>query len=106
VLRPGGRLVAATNGIDHLAELWALVGRDRRTEHGHFYAEDAAAALERHFAAVERRDFEGTVTFDTADHVRGYIGASVAHKHLAERVPPFDGPLVARQVNAVFVAHK
>ena len=26
VLRPGGRLVAVTYGVDHLAELWRLVG--------------------------------------------------------------------------------
>src|SRR6185312_15819949 len=29
VLRPGGRLVASTNSLDNMRELWSLVGRDR-----------------------------------------------------------------------------
>jgi SAM-dependent methyltransferase len=104
VLRPGGRLVAATNGLRHLDELWSLVGRDRASEPLRFFAETGDEPLRRHFARVERRDFSGPVTFESHEDVRGYIGASVAHKHLAERVPPFEGPLVATRVNAIFVA--
>lgn len=104
VLRPGGRLVAATNGLRHLGELWDLVGRDRTVEKRHFFAEDAGERLAPHFARVERRDVRGTVTFATREDVRGYVGSSVAHKHLADRVPPLDGPIVATRVNAIFVA--
>jgi SAM-dependent methyltransferase len=104
VLRPGGRLVAATNGLGHLGELWSLVGRNRATEPVRFFAETGEEALRRHFARVERRDFTGRVTFASHEDVRGYIAASVAHKHLAERVPPFEGKLVATRVNAIFVA--
>jgi SAM-dependent methyltransferase len=104
VLRPGGRLVAATNGLRHLRELWSLVGRDRASEPLRFFAETGDEPLRRHFSRVERRDFTGPVTFASHEDLRGYIAASVAHKHLAERVPSFDGPLVATRVNAIFVA--
>ena len=60
--------------------------------------------LRRHFARVERRDVAGPVEFPDADAVRGYIASSVAHKHLAERVPELEGPLTATRVNAIFVA--
>jgi 2-polyprenyl-3-methyl-5-hydroxy-6-metoxy-1,4-benzoquinol methylase len=103
VLRPGGRLVAATNGVHHLAELWSLVGRSK-TDEPRFFAENGAELLRRHFERVERRDVAGPVVFPSADAVRGYIASSVAHKHLADRVPDFDGPLEATRVSAVFVA--
>jgi SAM-dependent methyltransferase len=106
VLRPGGRLVAATNGLRHLGELWDLVGRDRAAEPVRFFAETGELPLRRHFTRVERRDVSGPVTFASRDDVKGYIASSVAHKHLAERVPPFDGRLVATRVNAIFVAEK
>jgi hypothetical protein len=38
--------------------------------------------------------------------VSGYIGSSVAHKHLADRVPELTGPLVATRRNTIFVATK
>jgi SAM-dependent methyltransferase len=104
VLRPGGRLVAATNGLRHLQELWSLVGRDRASEPVRFFAESAEESLRPHFARIERRDAVGPVTFATRDEVRGYIASAVAHKHLAELVPELDGPLVATRINAIFVA--
>jgi SAM-dependent methyltransferase len=106
VLRPGGRLVAATNGLRHLAELWDLVGRDRSAEPLRFFAETGADALRPHFARVERRDVRGTMTFATREDVRGYIASSIVHKHLADRVPPLDGPLTATRIAAIFVADK
>jgi SAM-dependent methyltransferase len=62
VLRPGGRLVAVTNGRDHMQELRRLAGDwewERR-----FRREEAVALLERHFASVERRDVDAWVTVD------------------------------------------
>ena len=50
VLRPGGRLVATTNGADHLAELLALGGIERWELP--FEAENGAEILGRHFASV------------------------------------------------------
>jgi SAM-dependent methyltransferase len=106
VLRPGGRLVAATNGLRHLRELWDLVGRDRAAEPVRFFAESGEEALRAHFARVERRDVIGSVTFATREDVAGYIASSIVHKHLADRVPPLDGPLTATRVAAIFVADK
>jgi SAM-dependent methyltransferase len=104
VLRPGGRLVAATNGLRHLDELWSLVGRSRAEEAPRFFAENGAELLRPHFARVERRNVVGPVVFPSAEAVRGYVASSVAHKHLADRVPDFEGALEATRVNAVFVA--
>jgi SAM-dependent methyltransferase len=106
VLRPEGRLVAATNGRRHLEELWRLVGRDKRTEERHFFSEDGEELLQRHFAHVSRTDLESAVTFPDAEAVRGYVGSSIAHKHLADRVPELPAPLVATRRGTVFVARK
>jgi SAM-dependent methyltransferase len=106
VLTPGGRLVAATNGLRHLGELWSLVGRDRAREPIRFFAEFAEPFLREHFATVERRDVEKTVTFAGVQAVRDYIGASVAHKHLASQVQEFDGPFVTMSRQVVFVAQR
>jgi SAM-dependent methyltransferase len=104
VLRRGGRLVAATNALDHLGEMWALVGRDRRREPVRFFAETAERFLREHFARIERRDVLGVVRFADREAVRRYIGASVAHAHLADRVPPLATPLEATRSATVFVA--
>jgi SAM-dependent methyltransferase len=106
VLRPGGRLVATTNSLDHLGELWSLVGRDRRREPVRFFSETAEEPLLRHFARVERYDNEGTVVFADRAAVQRYVASSVAHKHLVDQVPPLAGPLVANTNNSVFVAEK
>jgi SAM-dependent methyltransferase len=106
VLRPGGRLVAATNSVRHLEELWALAGRDRSKEVRHFFSEDGEELLQRHFAQVSRTDVESPVEFADAAAVRGYVSSSIAHKHLAERVPELSAPLVATRRNTVFVAKK
>ena len=106
VTRPGGRLVAATNSLDHLGELWSLVGRDRHWEQERFFSEDAEGPLRRYFAHVERRDVTGSVTFADRDAVRGYVASSVAHKHLADLVPELSAPLVATRRNSIFVAEK
>jgi SAM-dependent methyltransferase len=105
VLRPGGRLVAATNSTRHLEELWSLVGRDKAMEARHFFSEDGAARLASHFVSVERRDITSSIEFD-ADAVRGYVGSSIAHKHLVDNVPDLDEPLVATRLCTVFVARK
>jgi SAM-dependent methyltransferase len=106
VLSSGGRLVAATNGRRHLEELWFLVGRDKSSEARHFFSEDGEELLRRHFAHVSRRDLESPLTFADAAAVRGYVSSSIAHKHLAERVPELSEPLVATRRTTVFVAEK
>lgn len=103
VLRPGGRLVAATNSTRHLEELWSLVGRDKATEVRHFFSEGGAERLAPHFASVTRRDVASPIEFD-AEGVWGYVGSSIVHKHFVDRVPDLPGPLVAIRRSTVFVA--
>jgi SAM-dependent methyltransferase len=104
VLVPGGRLVAATNSEEHLAELWRLVG----VEHiGYgFGAENGADALRKHFARVRTDVLEGWVTFQDTETARGYVASSILFGDRADRVPELTEPLRARRKNAVFVAEK
>jgi SAM-dependent methyltransferase len=106
VLAPGGRLVAITNGKDHLLELWRLVGAEetRLWRDFSFGAENGAEILARHFADVELRDSSGTVQITGRDAVVRYVESSETWKHFAERVPGRVEPFVARRSNVVFVA--
>jgi SAM-dependent methyltransferase len=106
VLQPGGRLVAATNGLTHLTELWSLVGRDRADEPIRFFAETGEPFLRRYFDHVERHDVESTVTFADSAAVRDYISSLVAQRDRAALVPELDTPLVATRRNSVFVARR
>jgi SAM-dependent methyltransferase len=105
VLRPGGRLVVATNSELHLEEARAhagvsMVGRVP------FNRENGAGILERHFAAVERIDVDGWVTFPDAEAIRRYIRSMIliAEDGSAERVPDDVGPVRAGVRVTVFVA--
>jgi SAM-dependent methyltransferase len=104
VLRPGGRLVAATNSERHLGELWRLVGVDR-TPYS-FSVENGRRLLEEHFARVDVKQVEGTVTFADTDAVRAYVVSSITRRELASAVPELPGPFRAIRRNAVFVAEK
>jgi SAM-dependent methyltransferase len=103
VLKPGGRLVAATNAADHLVELWSLVGRDETLSFG---AENGGDVLARRFARVERRDVQGEVVFPTREALVGYLGAfaELAGEDLGARLPEVPIPFRARVRNVVFVA--
>jgi SAM-dependent methyltransferase len=102
VLRPGGRLVAITNSMRHLEEIWGV------DEAFGFSAENGARALERHFARVERRDVGGGATFVTRENLRGYLAAfeRLHGRDETERLAALDVPLRATCRNAVFVADK
>jgi SAM-dependent methyltransferase len=102
VLRPGGRLVAATSSERNLGELWALVGEVGAPADG-FTVESAEGALLRHFTIVERRDVRGTVTFPDREAAHRHISAVPTRGHLADRLPSLDGPLEASRHVAVFV---
>jgi SAM-dependent methyltransferase len=104
VLRPGGRLVAATNSEVHLGELWALVGIPR-IESG-FSAENGESALREHLADVAAYHVDGWVTFADTATARNYVESSIIVGHLADRVPELAEPLRARRKNVVFVAEK
>jgi SAM-dependent methyltransferase len=106
VLAPGGRLVAITNGLDHLYELWDLVGAmaERVTRDFAFGAENGEERLRRHFRAVERREAGGTVRIADREAVVRYLESMQAWRGLAERVPESFEPFDARRSNVVFVA--
>jgi SAM-dependent methyltransferase len=103
VLRPGGRLVAVTNSVDNLRELWEPF--DYSPEYT-FGAENGEALLLEHFDHVEHTPVRGTVTFPDRERAVRYVRASVLAKHLADELPADGWPLVASRAMAVFVAEK
>ena len=102
VLRPDGRLVAATSSERNLGGLWELVGEIGAPSDG-FSAENGEWALLRHFTIVERRDVHGTVTFQDREAAHRHISASPTRAELADNLPFFDGPLHASRHVVVFV---
>ncbi len=105
VLAPGGTLIAVTNSEHHLAEARthaeiSMVGRVT------FSRENGEAALSRHFAQVERKDVDGSLTFADGEAVRAYVRSLTMWKHDGDRVPELDEPLVATTRNTIFVALK
>jgi SAM-dependent methyltransferase len=84
VLRPGGLLVAATNGDGHLAEMIALLGElasawpDLRVdtpERLSFRLENGAEVLGRAFADVQRHDHPGELRVDDAHALARYLAS-------------------------------
>ena len=105
VLRPAGRLVAVTNSVDNLIELWSLAGEGPKQDYP-FGRENGEEILRRRFAQVERRDADGEVTFPDWESARAHVAASPVRGNLADRMPRFEGQLVARRRVTVFVADK
>jgi SAM-dependent methyltransferase len=106
VLSDTGRLVAITNGIDHLLELWRAVGlvEARTSRASGFGAENGAAALAPHFPHVEVRDASGTVRIESRDAVLRYVESTAWGEQAS--IPDSIDPFTARRVNVVFVADK
>jgi SAM-dependent methyltransferase len=102
VLRPGGRLVAVTNGRDHLRELTDRLGVER-PEYA-FSAETGEATLRRYFAEVERRDACGWIAFPSRAEAQEHVDHTILWG--GRQLPEFDGPLRVRRVPVVFVAEK
>ncbi|MFW6068683.1 MAG: class I SAM-dependent methyltransferase [Chloroflexota bacterium] len=84
VLRPGGRLLAATNSDSNMAELAAL-GREAANELNvsgqlemapdlTFTLETGARFLQTQFTHVERRDLPGALVFPEPQPVIDYVG--------------------------------
>jgi hypothetical protein len=96
-------LVAATMGYDQLREMWDLVGRDLGRRQGLFMRETGEQLLRARYEEVRMIDLPATVEM-TADDMRHYIANSVAHRHLADRVPDFEGTRAVTASTAVFVA--
>jgi SAM-dependent methyltransferase len=102
VLKAGGRLVAVTNAIDHLQELWDLAGRETSIREFSFRSENAEESLRRHFASVMRREAHGWTTMDE-DAVRRF-GASWEDLGSLVTAGPFDEPLRVRRHSTIFIA--
>jgi SAM-dependent methyltransferase len=96
-------LVAATNGYDQLREMWDLVGRDLGARRRLFMRESGEQLLRRHYDDVRMIDLPATIEM-SADDMRLYIAHSVADRHLAERVPDFEGTRAVTASTAVFIA--
>jgi SAM-dependent methyltransferase len=74
VVRPGGRLVAVTNGDEHVADL-------RRASGGAavvttFSSENGEASLRRHFDTVARQDVETRAVFPDRESAVAYLESS------------------------------
>jgi SAM-dependent methyltransferase len=105
VLRPGGKLVAATNSRFHLLELRELVGSGPSTLK--FSREDGEAWLRERFAVVDRHDIDGELDFPDRGAVSDYVEASISMSPFVANLPTrVDEPFVARRANSIFVATK
>lgn len=106
VLRPGGRLVAVTNHLDHLFELREAIGAPQGFFRSTFNGSNGKASLERHFARVDEREATGATTFPDRDAVASYAGSIGRLLEFEPRLEGVDAPLVARRHSVVFVAEK
>ena len=105
VLRPGGRLVVATNSRFHLLELRELVGSGPSTLK--FSREDGEEHLYRHFAQVTREDIDGQLEFADRAEVEEYVRASISMSPFAANLPDaVDEPFFACRASSIFVADK
>jgi len=104
VLRPGGRLVAVTNGLDHMRELAELLGVPPMMRATGFGCENATEVLSRHFARVERRDASGSVVFPDRAAAQAYVDATSRLSQGGRQLPAFEGRLRIRSAPCVLVA--
>ncbi len=104
VLKPGGELIAVTNSVEHLQELWNLAQRASAVGRFRFRSENGEEVLGRHFAEVEQRDARGFLVMDD-ETIRRFAGSWRALASLV-RMPPLGEPLRVRRHSTVFVARK
>ncbi len=104
VLRAGGMLVAVTNAVDHLQELWDLARRASDIGRFNFRSDNGEEILRRHFASVERCDAYGSVTMD--DETIRRFGASWEAMAALVKIPPVGEPVRVSRHSTVFVARK
>jgi SAM-dependent methyltransferase len=106
VLCSGGALVVVTYGIDHLTELWGLVGESPIASSAS--TDVGLALLREHFVQVERRELTGTARFPTADAIRGYLAAygKFTATDLPARLGDVETPFEASYHHLVYIARK
>jgi len=104
VLKIDGRLVAVTNALDHLQELWDLAQRETALRRFTFRSDNGQELLRRHFEHVEGRDAHGWVTMDDAA-IRRFADSWDALGSLV-RMPPLGEPVRVRRHSTLFVASR
>ena len=102
VLRPGGSLVAITNGAEHLADLWTALGVEYPVSG--FRSENGAELLGRHFARVERHDLRTRACFPDRAAAAAYLASLGRESVPPERAAVLPEPFEARGAPTVFVA--
>src|SRR4051794_7813453 len=101
VLRPRGRLVAATNSRFHLQELRELVGSGPSPLT--FSRESGGGTLGRSFARVTGEALEGGLESASRAEVEDYVRASISMAPFVENLPDVvDEPFFARRASSVF----
>ena len=100
VLRPAGRLVAVTNGDEHLATLLSAAGGSPLVTR--FSTENGVSTLRRHFGSVEQDDITTRAVFESHAHAVAYI--ATFDPGLAARLPYFEGSREDSGATSVFVA--
>ena len=100
VLRPGGRLVAVTNGEQHLRELREIAGSAawERT----FTRENGAETIARRFSHAEQRDADGWITIDDDETILGFLDSLDADEPIEPGA--YELPLRCRRATSIFVA--
>ena len=100
VLRPGGRLVAVTNGTEHTADLRRAAGGDALETT--FSSENGEQSLRRHFTDVRREELATRAVF--ADHAAAAAYLDTLQDGFDWALPEFDGPREYAGHVTVFVA--
>ena len=103
VLRPEGRLVAATFSTEHMRDLYDWLGASDVGDL-EFSSENGAELLGRHFASIERRDADGIVRFPDRDSLHTYLSSLIRGAELAPRLPEFEAVFEAQSRQSIFVA--
>ena len=100
VLRPGGRLVAVTNGNEHTAQLRRDAGGEPCVTT--FSSENGEQSLRRHFTDVRREELATRAVF--ADHAAAVAYLDTLQDGVDWSLPEFDGPREYAGHVTVFVA--
>lgn len=103
VLTPNGRLVAATISQAFMDTVGSLLGEPDPPRLS-FSLEHGRALLEHHFRHVERVVVDERLHFANHADVRDYLCGTVSWAGVANRLAPFDGPLILTNPVAIFLA--
>jgi len=125
VLQPGGPLVAATNGRDHLREIKALLeefdatlaGAFNSLTHQPFSLETGAAQLAQWFDSIEKRQYADSLAITEAAPLVAYVNSSLtAGRLLGGRLSEFrefverrlarEGVIFVKKETGLFVARR